>query len=100
MESYIEENKNQESLEKMKKDEKNRLEYNDVHHFNELIKEILDYYKEDGYDKFEQISMFIKRKLTKLSFQYYVPKEVQKSNLDITPYEEKIYVYIIKISLN
>ncbi len=59
---------------------------------NELMKEILAYYKEDGYDRFEEISMYIKKRLTKLSFQYKVPKNELKKFVEITDYEEKILV--------
>jgi len=78
----------EESLEKLKEDR--RLEYSDVHHLNELLKEILAYYKEDGYDKFEEISMYIKKKMTKLSFQYYLPKYQPKKSIELTPVEEKV----------
>jgi len=61
-------NNSTEHLEKERKEEK-RLEYNDTHHINELIKEILSYNQRDGLDKFEEISMYMKRKMTKLSFQ-------------------------------
>jgi hypothetical protein len=75
-----------------------RIEYNDTYHLNETIKEILAYNKEDGYDKFEEISMYIKRKMTKLSFQYVIPKYEPKRCIELTPHEEAIFVsFIIKL---
>ena len=43
--------------------------YDDTNHLNELIKEIVSLHKEDGYDKFEEISMYIKKKMTKLTLE-------------------------------
>lgn len=83
--------KHNEMKEKIAKGD-NRLEYNDQHHLNEMIKEILAYNKEEGYQKFEEISMYIKRKMTKLSFQYYIPEYVPKKCIEITEHEEKILV--------
>ncbi len=91
-ESYMEETKVD-----MIRDQKQRIEYSYVHHFNEVIKEILDYYKTDGYDKFEQISHYIKHKMTKLSFQYFIPPYHPKKCIDITQHEEKIYVTTFNI---
>jgi hypothetical protein len=85
--SYNEENKVN-----IIRDKNQRIEYNHVHHFNEVIKEILDYNKTGGYDEFEKISMYIKHKMTKLSFQYYIPPYVPQRCIDITSHEEKIYV--------
>lgn len=85
-----EENKN-EFLEKKGKEDV-RLDYNINNHMNELMKEILAYYQEDGYDRFEEISMYIKKRLTKLSFQYKVPKYEPKKLIEMTDYEEKILV--------
>ena len=39
-----------------------KLIYDDTNHLNELIKEIVSLHKEDGYDNFEEISMYIKKK--------------------------------------
>lgn len=85
-----EENKN-EYIEKKAKDDA-RLEYNVNHHMNELLKEILAYYREEGYERFEEISMYIKKRLTKLSFQYKLPKYQPKKLIEMTDYEEKILV--------
>jgi hypothetical protein len=77
-------------LEKQKKEDR-RLEYNDVHHLNEVLKEILAYNKTDGYEKFEEVSMYIKRKMTKLSFQYYLPRHQPQKSIELTPLEEKVF---------
>ena len=83
------EDSREESLEKQMKEER-RLEYNDVHHLNEVLKEILAYSKQDGYDKFEEISMYIKKKMTKLSFQYYLPQYQPQKCIELTSVEEKV----------
>lgn len=85
-----EENKN-ETIEKIKKEDK-RLEYNIHHHMNEVMKEILAYYKEDGYEKFEEVSYYIKKRMMKFSFQFKHPKTAPKKIIEITDYEEKILV--------
>ena len=48
-----------------KKEIKNdgRLIYDDVNHLNELMKEIVSLYKTEGYDNFEEISMYVKKKI-------------------------------------
>jgi len=66
--------------------------YNYDNHLNELLKEILSYNKNDGLDKFEELSLYIKKKMTKLSFQYYIPKVVFKNNIDCTEYEQTLLV--------
>ena len=88
-----EENKN-ESLEKQNKNTSStdRLIYDDVNHLNELIKEILAYHEKDGVDNFEQISMYIKRKMTKLSFQYSKAQRKVHKSVELTEYEQKIIV--------
>ena len=85
-----EENKN-EFHDKAKKED-TRLEYNFHHHMNELMKEILAYYKEDGYERFEEVSFYIKKRMSKFPFQYRLPKIVPKKIIEITDYEEKILV--------
>lgn len=90
-----EENKN-EFNEKARKED-SRLEYNFHHHMNELMKEIMAYYKEDGYERFEEVSYYIKKRMSKFSFQYKLPKIVPKKIIDITDYEEKILVNIFSL---
>ena len=67
-----------------------KLIYDDTNHLNELIKEIVSLHKEDGYDKFEEISMYIKKNMTKLTLEYepypYIPKKL----VILTPKEEKV----------
>lgn len=67
-----------------------KQEYNDMHHLNELIKEIVTQRQKDGYENFEEISMYIRRKMTKLSFQYTIPQYIPTRCIDITTHEEKI----------
>jgi hypothetical protein len=79
--------KNNNSIQKQNK----KLIYDDTNHLNELIKEIVSLHKEDGYDNFEEISMYIKKKMTKLTLEYepypYTPTKL----VILTPKEEKIF---------
>ena len=59
-------NSNKEEEKKEPQDDK-RLVYDDINHLNELMKEIVSYYKDNGYDNFEEISMYIKKKNSKLT---------------------------------
>jgi hypothetical protein len=86
-----EENKN-EFLEKSS--ENKRISYNYQSHINELLKEIISYNRNDGFDKFEEISMYIKKKMTKLSFQYFKPEFSVKSSFELNSNEQKIIVII------
>ena len=76
-----------------------KLIYDDTNHLNELIKEIVSLHKEDGYDKFEEISMYIKKKMTKLTLEYepypYIPKKLTI----FTPKEQKILQQTSKIKV-
>lgn len=74
-----------------------RLVYDDLNHLNELVKEILSYHVNDGVDQFEQISHFIKKKMTKLSFQYIRQTKSQKKCVELTDYEQKIIVNLSMI---
>ena len=81
-----EEQKNGESYKKGEK----KLLYDENEHMRELIKEILTSHQEEGYDKFEKISMFLREKNTKLdNFQYVHPEKIIKHVIDITPLEKK-----------
>ena len=77
-----------------------KLIYDDTNHLNELIKEIVSLHKEDGYDNFEEISMYIKKKMTKLTLEYepypYIPKKL----VILTPKEEKILQESSKIKIS
>ena len=69
----------------------NRIIYDNKEHLKELVKELVTLHKEDGYDNFEEISMFIREKNTKLdTFQYKLPKIIVKKFFQHTPLEEKI----------
>jgi radial spoke head protein 4A len=65
--------------------------YDDKQHLKELIKEIVTLHKEDGYENFEDISIFIREKNTKLdNFQYRLPTKNVPKCFNHTPLEEKI----------
>ena len=67
--------------------EKKRV-YDNKEHLKELVKELVTLHKEDGYENFEEISMFVREKNTKLdTFQYKLPV---KKCFNHTPLEEKI----------
>lgn len=59
-------------------------------HMRELIKEISTLHKIDGYDKFEQISMFLREKNTKLNFQFKKEEDKVKRCFQLTPLEEEV----------
>lgn len=80
--------KNNEANEKAQLD--TRKAYNYDSHINELLKEILSYNRKDGLDKFEELSMYIKKKMTKLSFQYFTPTTPFKSKIELTNFEQNI----------
>ena len=70
--------------------EKKRV-YDNKEHLKELVKELVTLHKEDGYENFEEISMFVREKNTKLdTFQYRLPSKVVKKCFNHTPLEEKI----------
>ena len=70
--------------------EKKRV-YDNKEHLKELVKELVTLHKEDGYENFEEISMFVREKITKLdTFQYKLPSKVVKKCFNHTPLEEKI----------
>ena len=79
----------QKNGEKNSKGEKKIL-YDVNEHMKELIKEIVTSHQEDGYDKFEKISMFLREKNTKLdNFQYVNPEKLIKNVINVTPLEKK-----------
>ena len=65
-------------------------EYCETLHIRELIKEICTLHQNDGYDKFEDISMFVREKNTRLNFQFKKQIENVKRNFQLTPLEEKV----------
>ena len=62
----------------------------DINHLNELLKEIISFHKKDGYKNFEEISMYIKKKMTKLTLEYEPYPYVHKSKIIGTPQENKV----------
>ena len=51
-----------------------KIIYDNKEHLKELVKELVTLHKTDGYENFEEISMFIREKNTKLdTFQYSLP---------------------------
>ena len=78
-------------IEENKEDNKDtRLEYNDMNHLNELLKEIVANNINDGYDKFEELSMYVKKKMSKFSLEYKPTPIISKPVLTLTQKEEKI----------
>ena len=74
----------------IKKKGEEKILYDENEHMRELIKEIVTSHQQDGYDKFEKISMFLREKNTKLdNFQYTHPEKIIKNIINITPLEKK-----------
>ena len=68
-----------------------RIIYDNKEHLKELVKELVTLHKDDGYENFEEISMFVREKNTKLdTFQYKLPSKAEKKCFQHTPLEEKI----------
>jgi radial spoke head protein 4A len=68
-----------------------RIIYDNKEHLKELVKELVTLHKDDGYENFEEISMFVREKNTKLdTFQYKLPSKAVKKCFHHTPLEEKI----------
>lgn len=67
-------------------------EYSLQDHLNEVLKEILVNEREKGFDEFEKVSIYVKQKMTKLSFQYATPKREVTSKIDLTNYEQEALV--------
>ena len=76
-----------------------KLIYDDINHLNELIKEIVSLHKGDGYDNFEEISMYIKKKMTKLTLEYEPYPYIHKKLVILTSKEEKILQESSKIKV-
>ena len=70
---------------------KKKKEYSETLHIRELIKEICTLHKNDGYDKFEDISMFVREKNTRLNFQFKNQIDNVKRNFQLTHLEEKVH---------
>jgi radial spoke head protein 4A len=68
-----------------------KIIYDNKEHLKELVKELVTLHKNDGYENFEEISMFVREKNTKLdTFQYRLPSKAIKKCFQHTPLEEKI----------
>ena len=79
----------------LKKDLKK--EYDIKQHTKEVIKEIITLHKNDGYENFEKISLFIRDKNTKLdNFQFKKPIKEIKRTFQLTPLEEKVLTNFAK----
>ncbi|MCQ2818742.1 MAG: hypothetical protein MJ252_15860 [archaeon] len=59
-------------------------------HMREILKEICVLHREDGYDKFEQISKFVREKNTKLNFQFVKEEHKVPKCFELTEEEEKV----------
>ena len=77
-----------------------KIIYDDINHLNELIKEIISLHKKDGYDNFEEISMYIKKKMTKLTLEYEPFPYIHKSIVINTQKEEQILQQNIKLKVS
>ena len=77
-----------------------KLIYDDINHLNELLKEIISLHKKDGYENFEEISMYIKKKMTKLTLEYEPYPYVHKSILITTPMESKVLNQYLNIKIS
>lgn len=77
-----------------------KIIYTDENHLNELIKEIVSLHQEDGYENFEEISMFIKKKMTQLSTEYVPIPYIHNSKITYTPKENKILREKTKIKID
>ena len=76
-----------------------KLIYDDINHLNELIKEIISLHKKDGYENFEEISMYIKKKMTKLTLEYEPYPYIHKPIVINTPQESKVLKENLKIKV-
>ena len=86
--------KREEEEKKEMKDKNNRshnndlIVYNSRLHFKELFKEILKNNTKDGFEKFEDISIYIKKKFGLKRFQFYKKEHIPKNIIDLTSYEK------------
>ena len=84
-----------------RKENSEKIIYDENEHLRELIKEIVTTHQEDGYDNFEKISQFLREKNTKLdTFQFYNPKKITKNYLFLTNHEKNEILSQIKNSSN
>ena len=62
--------------------------YNSRVHCKELLKDIIKNHTKDGFENFEDVSFFIKKKFNLKKFQYRRKEKVPKSIIDFTNYEK------------
>ena len=62
--------------------------YNSRVHCKELLKDIIKNHTKDGFENFEDVSFFIKKKFNLKKFQYKRKEKVPKSIIDLTNYEK------------
>ena len=62
--------------------------YNSRVHCKELLKDIIKNHTKDGFENFEDVSFFIKKKFNLKKFQYRRKEKVPKSIIDLTNYEK------------
>ena len=62
--------------------------YNSRLHLKELFKEILKNHTKDGFEKFEEISIYIKKKFGLKKFQFKKIERIPKNIIDLTNYEK------------
>ena len=63
------------------------------------MKEIVSGKKENAYENLEEISMYIKKKMTKLTMQYQPIPFYHKPNVTFTPIEERVIKQNTKIKV-
>lgn len=65
-------------------------EYDYSVHIDELIKEVLAYHANESLEKLEEISLYIKKKISKLSLNHKITPKIPSSIIDMTEYEKQI----------
>lgn len=78
----------EEKREMVDKDKSELMVYNSRVHCKELFKEVLKFHKNDGFDNFEHISFFIKKKFSSKKFQYAKKVVPQRNIIECTKYEK------------
>lgn len=71
-------------------DASEQADYDYSIHMDELVKEILAYHQKDGLENFEEISMFVKKKISKLSISHKITERIPQTLIDFTEYEKNI----------
>lgn len=68
-----------------------KLEYNYRMHLDEVLKEIFAYQQKDGFKQFEEVSIYMKQKISKLASNYIIKTPIPKNVLEMSEYEKKIF---------